>query len=116
MPSTRIGADSGSTGTVTVNGLGSTWTASQNLNVGGSGLGVLKITGGAAVSSQYGTVAGNSGNTVTVDGTGSSWTNSSWLNVGGTLKITRGATVSNTSGTAAGSRLHGHCYRQRRTD
>ena len=48
-----IGNNSGSSGTVTVDGSGSTWSNySGCLNVGYSGSGTLKITGGGAVTLQ----------------------------------------------------------------
>ncbi len=46
----RIGSQSGSTGEATVNGVGSTWTNSSDLNVGRYGSGVLNITDGGLVS------------------------------------------------------------------
>ena len=78
MPYGYIGCTSGSTGTVTVDGTGSTWTNSGDLYVGYYGNGTLNITGGGAVSNTNGYIGYNSGSTgtVTVDGTGSKWTNS----------------------------------------
>jgi autotransporter family porin len=99
-----IGLDSGSTGSVTVDGTGSSWINSAQLSVGNSGNGTLGITNGGAVSNTSGYIGNNSGSTgsVTVDGTGSRWTNSGALYVGrqgsGTLRITNGGAVSNTSG------------------
>ncbi len=71
-------------GTVTVDGAGSTWTNSEELYVGNTGSGMLKITGGGAVSSTYGYIGtnGDSTGTVTVDGVGSTWTNNGCLYVG----------------------------------
>ena len=48
-----IGDNSGSAGTVTVDGFDSTWSNSSGLYVGYSGNGTLKITGGGAVSNTY---------------------------------------------------------------
>ncbi len=99
-----MGNASGATGTVTVNGIGSTWTNSSNLFVGRNGSGTLTILGGGEVSNDFGFVGNNvaSNGTVTVDGVGSTWTNSSWLNIGnigtGSLNIQNGGTVSNTVG------------------
>ena len=85
--------------TVTVAGIGSTWTNSGELIVDGT----LNIENGAAVSNtrayvgftRYGSATG----TVTVTGAGSIWANSSDLNVGygdngtGTLNIQNGGAV-----------------------
>jgi T5SS/PEP-CTERM-associated repeat protein len=105
-----IGYDTGSTGEVTVDGVGSTWTNSSYLYVGLDGDGTLNITGGGAVNSgsssgachcYIGYSSGSTGE-VTVNGTGSMWDNNSYLYVGhkgaGTLNITDGGTV-NSSGT-----------------
>ena len=46
----RIGSSSGSTGIVTVDGAGSTWTNSGGLTVGGNGYGTLNIINGGLVS------------------------------------------------------------------
>ncbi len=51
---TRVGGYSGATGTVTVDGAGSTWTNSSDLYVGDEGIGTLNIDNGGAV-----TVGGN---------------------------------------------------------
>ncbi|MCP3470142.1 autotransporter domain-containing protein [Bradyrhizobium sp. CCGUVB1N3] len=96
-----IGLAFGSTGTVTVDGAGSSWAHSGNLFVGDSGTGTLTIRNGGAVSSGTGAIGFASGSTgtVTVDGAGSSWANSANLYVGyqgtGTLTIRNGGTVSN---------------------
>ncbi len=73
-----LGNNAGSTGTVTVDGAGSTWTNSGDLVVGDSGTGTLTIQNGGAVSNVIGVLgflAGSTG-TATVDGAGSAWTNS----------------------------------------
>jgi T5SS/PEP-CTERM-associated repeat protein len=95
------GRRSGSTGQVTVDGVGSTWTNRGDLFVGFGGTGTLKIAGGGAVrSGNTGYVGYEPGSTgrVTVSGAGSTWTNSSELYVGyegaGTLNITAGGVVS----------------------
>ncbi len=96
-----LGNNAGSTGTVTVDGAGSSWRIPATLCVGDSGAGTLTIRNGGAVSNatigHLGFNAGSTG-TVTVDGAGSSWTNSG-LVVGfrgtGTLTIQNGGAVSN---------------------
>jgi T5SS/PEP-CTERM-associated repeat protein len=99
-----IGADSGSTGTVTVDGAGSIWNSGSLLEVGRSGTGTLTIQNGGAVTNTIGSIGENFGSagTVTVDGTGATWTNSSTFSVGrsgtGTLTIQNGGTVSNLNG------------------
>jgi len=96
-----IGDNAGSSGTVTVDGAGSTWTNSSDFYVGHVGSGTLTIRNGGAVSNVYGFLGRYSGGTgtVTVDGAGSTWTNSADLNVGasgsGTLTIRNGGAVSN---------------------
>jgi T5SS/PEP-CTERM-associated repeat protein len=95
-----IGFAAGSTGTVTVDGTGSSWTNYSSLYAGYSGTGTLTIQNGGAVSSIIGVVGFNSGSTgtVTVDGAGSSWDNADTLYVGssgtGTLTIQNGGAVS----------------------
>ncbi|MBR0844244.1 autotransporter domain-containing protein [Bradyrhizobium liaoningense] len=99
-----IGMNSGATGTVTVDGAGSSWTDGANLFVGQSGTGTLTISNGGTVSNGAdGHIGANSGatGTVTVAGAGSSWTDAGTLSVGeagtGTLTIASGGKVSNTS-------------------
>jgi T5SS/PEP-CTERM-associated repeat protein len=99
--------NNGGTGTVTVDGAGSSWTNSSVLYIGlstGSNS-TLNIQNGGTVSNTNGYVGYNGGTgTVTVDGAGSSWTTSSIMYVGGssgstgTLNIQNGGTVSNTIG------------------
>jgi T5SS/PEP-CTERM-associated repeat protein len=96
---------SGSTGTVTVDGAGSSWTISGYFGIGEqNGNGTLNILNGGAVSSGNGVIGNNYGTgTVTVDGAGSSWTTSGDLYVSysggnGTLNILNGGAVSNTTG------------------
>ena len=89
-----IGIGFSSTGTVTVDGTGSTWNSGR-LFVGGSN-GTLNITNGGAVSNDIAYVGLTSVSmaTVTVNGSGSTWTNTDDLNVsGGTLNITDGGAV-----------------------
>jgi len=93
-----IGEQSGSVGTVTVNGEGSRWNTPSWLSVGGSGTGTLEITAGGVVTNTYGYIGQNEGRIegrigeATVTGMGSEWNNSSNLYVGtydgtGTLNI-----------------------------
>jgi T5SS/PEP-CTERM-associated repeat protein/autotransporter-associated beta strand protein len=100
----------GSTGTVTVDGTGSTWTNSGALNVGNRGAtAMLSITNGGKVSNSDGYIGfGTASGTVIVDGTGSTWTNSGNLYVGGSnsgpggtgiLQIQNGGTVKATKTT-----------------
>ena len=95
-----IGCKSGSTGEVTVEGAGSTWTNSRFLFVGNEGSGTMNITNSGAVSNSYnGYIGRYSGSTgeVTVNGIESTWM-SNGLFVGyygnGTLNITGGGAVS----------------------
>ncbi|MEW6647451.1 MAG: autotransporter domain-containing protein [Pseudomonadota bacterium] len=96
---------SSTSGTVTVDGPGSTWTNTGYLYLGYLNTGALSISNGGVVNSDeswLAVAAGTSG-TATVDGTDSTWTNSNDLLVGdngsGTLTITNGGAVSNTNGT-----------------
>jgi outer membrane autotransporter protein len=104
-----IGSGNTSTGTVTVDGSGSTWTNYGGLYVGRSGAGTLTVRNGGTVRNTVGFVGSNSDSTgtVTVEGTGSTWANSSNLYVGnsgaGTLTIRNGGTVSNTGGVIGAS-------------
>jgi T5SS/PEP-CTERM-associated repeat protein len=94
-----IGANFGSTGMVNVTGVGSKWTNSGDLFVGGFGTGTLNVQNGGVVTNAVGFI-GNG--TVTVTGAGSNWTNSSTVEVGrfgtGTLNVQNGGVVTNTFG------------------
>jgi T5SS/PEP-CTERM-associated repeat protein len=71
-----IGNGSGSTGTVNVNGSGSTWsTGTYDLITGYFGTGTINITNNADVTSSAGLIGYNSGSTGTanIDGDGSTW-------------------------------------------
>ncbi len=93
----------GNTGTVNVDGMGSTWTMSENLSVGLGGVGALNITDGGTVSNTAGTIARDamSSGTVNVAAAGV-WTSSEGLKVGegglGALHLHSGGMVSNTFG------------------
>ncbi|MGY8664065.1 autotransporter domain-containing protein [Bradyrhizobium sp. UFLA05-109] len=97
-----IGYNAGSTGSVTVDGTGSSWTNSGYLFVGVSGTGALTIKNGGTVTSRSAAIGYNSTGSATVDG--SSWTDSGNLFVGynstgkGTLTISNGGTVTDVQG------------------
>ncbi|MES2028025.1 MAG: autotransporter outer membrane beta-barrel domain-containing protein, partial [Pseudomonadota bacterium] len=98
-----LGFNAGSTGTATVDGVGSAWTNSGDLYLGFNGAGTLTIRNGGAVSNGISWLGfGVGSGTATVDGVGSSWTNSANLYVGyggtGTLTIQNGGKVSNIDG------------------
>ncbi len=101
------GGWSGSSGTVTVDGAGSTFN-SNSLSVGFKGTGTLTIQNGGTVSSYSGGVGSDVGSsgTVTVDGAGSTWS-CTQLSVGpwgtGTLNILGGGTVANSLANVGGS-------------
>ncbi len=104
---TYIGFNSGSTGLVTVDGPGSTWTNNSSLFVGNSGSGTLSITNGGGVNSYNGSYIGqNAGSSgvVSVNGPGSNWNNYYGITVGysgsGTLSISNGGAVTNSWGNA----------------
>jgi T5SS/PEP-CTERM-associated repeat protein len=96
-----IGNNSPSTGLVTVDGSGTTFTNDAYLYIGRSGGGTLQVSNGGTVSNVYdGFIGGSAGSTglVTVNGVGSKWTTGRDLYVGcfgtGTLEITNGGLVS----------------------
>jgi fibronectin-binding autotransporter adhesin len=102
-----LGSQSGSQGTVTVNGglLDVTTGLPGNLIVGGSGLGTLTIENGGTVTSSFAGIAeqsGSAGSSATVTGVGSTWNVAAGLNVGdagtGSLSILAGGTVNIASG------------------
>jgi T5SS/PEP-CTERM-associated repeat protein len=101
----QIGYGADSTGTVTVTGDGSRWrTNSQDLRVGGSGAGTLKVQAGGEVNCGWGYLAFSSGSTgtATVTGLGSTWVDGGDLNVGmrgnGALTILDRGQVRDTTG------------------
>ena len=95
-------------GTVTVDGTGSSWANSGSLVVGNSDTGTLTIRNGGAVSNTNADIGNfpDGTGTVTVDGAGSSWTNTGLLTVGdqgrGVLTVSNGAAVSSTGGVIGG--------------
>ena len=96
-----IGGTAASTshGTVTVSGVGSTWSNDFQLSVGYAGQGGLTVEAGGTVTSSQGTIGLSPGSrgTATVSGSGSSWHSSGWLFIGrdgdGELTIHDGGTV-----------------------
>jgi T5SS/PEP-CTERM-associated repeat protein/autotransporter-associated beta strand protein len=96
----NVGYTAGSTGTVTVTGVGSSWSNANSLIIGSSGgTGSLSLLDGGAASAAYasiGVTAGSTG-TITVDGAGSRFNDSGTLFVGqsgsGALSIHNGGLV-----------------------
>jgi fibronectin-binding autotransporter adhesin len=103
-----LGTGSLSTGIVTVDGPGSTWTSASKIYVGQYGSGTVTITNGGFVrsntqitnpylASMIGLLS-NTSSLVTVSGTGSTWIDSIGIAVGyggsGSLNITNGGSVS----------------------
>ncbi|WP_168205418.1 hypothetical protein [Bythopirellula goksoeyrii] len=112
--SSFIGYQAGSSGVVTIDGAGSSWsnttgTNNSNFSVGHLGSGSLTITNGGTISNYHngfiGSETGSLGE-VTVNGAGSSWTSSGGMNVGfygsGNLDISGGGAVSNNGQSAIG--------------
>jgi len=98
-----IGANSNSSGAVTVSGVGSQWTATGELRVGSSGSGSLTLLNGGNVTSTSGSIghfAGSSG-TATISG-GAIWSTGS-LQVGrtgaGSLRVEDGGLVTSSNAT-----------------
>lgn len=111
----QFGRLAGSSGTATVSGVGSTWTMSDDVVVGGTasgsytatnglGDGTLNITAGGAVSNDDGYIGSDADaiGAVNISGSGSIWTNAGDLIIGrngtGTLTVTNSGVVSNTTG------------------
>lgn len=105
-----VGYNSGSTGTVKIDGAGSNLTVSGNFCVGQSGTGTMTLSGGAkaySASTTYATwiggLAGSQG-TVTVTGSGSVWSTSSlWVGWGGNNGTTSGTLNINSAGAVSSS-------------
>ena len=100
-----IGSLLGSTGTVTVTGMGSLWDNNLDLFIGDFGTGTLTIADGGEVRNDFGLIGNEAGSTgtVTVTGVGSRWDNSRDLTIGntgsGTLTIEAGGVVNNDDST-----------------
>jgi T5SS/PEP-CTERM-associated repeat protein len=124
-----VASEVGSTGTVTVDGAGSTWTNRSELIVGASGTGTLSVSNGGQVSNDILTVGGlgagtltisnggivNDGSsfdggspgstgTVNVTGVGSKWTQTLNLRVGGGVTL-NGTTASGALHVSAGGQV-----------
>ncbi|KZK95848.1 Extracellular serine protease precursor [Pseudovibrio sp. W74] len=103
-----IGQNSGSTGTVEVTGIGSTWDNSVDLSIGHYGNGTLTVSDGGTVRSAFGYVGYQSDSTGSVEviGTGSIWSNSNSIRIGesgdGTLSVSDGGAVSSSNGYIGG--------------
>jgi T5SS/PEP-CTERM-associated repeat protein len=103
----------GSSGEVTVDGKGSTWSLYDGFNhvlcIGGRGTGLLKITNGGTVNSQqaYNEIAAGQGSsgTASVDGAGSTWSSYGSVYVGyygtATLSVTNGGLINSQGGVFA---------------
>ncbi len=104
-----VAAGAGSSGTLTVDGAGSSFTAQDRLYVGfaGTATGTLTISGGGSVTDAGTNIADGIGasGSATVTGKGSTWTNTGSLYVGqggvGMLLVSDGATVTSTVGAIA---------------
>jgi outer membrane autotransporter protein len=101
-----VAAGAGSSGTLTVDGAGSSFTSQDRLYVGfaGKATGTLIISDGGSVSDAGTNIADGLGasGSATVTGKGSTWTNTGSLYVGqggvGTLLVSDGGTVTSTVG------------------
>jgi T5SS/PEP-CTERM-associated repeat protein len=96
-----LGYNNNVTGSVTVDGTGSSWTNDSMQYIGYSGNGTLTITGGGQVDTWQGYLGANAGSTGTaiVSGDGSKWT-SSGLDIGctgtGILNVEAGGQIHTT--------------------
>ncbi|MET4262191.1 T5SS/PEP-CTERM-associated repeat protein [Bradyrhizobium sp. S3.12.5] len=101
-----LGQAAGSSGTVTVDGTGSSWTTPAFLFVGVGGTGAMTISNGGTVitgDGYLGVAAGGAG-TMTVTGANSIWTSTGGVFVGfggsGALTVSNGGAISAPSGMA----------------
>ena len=92
---TGVGSNLGGEGNVTIDGVGSSLTASGNLIVGTAGSGSLNITNGGSVSSTQASIQSlqSGSGYVSVNGAGSSWINTGVLRNSGVLDISNGGSV-----------------------
>jgi fibronectin-binding autotransporter adhesin len=110
---TFLGYVMGSSGDVTITGVGSKWTVSNRFVVGQEGNGTLRVEAGGELSNYYGFLGDSPGTTgeATITGAGSKWTNTSLLAVGvegsGSLTVSDGAQVTTGILYAALDDLHG---------
>jgi len=82
--SSMIATLAGSTGAVTVSGVGSTWTSTGGLTIGGAGSGAVRIEAGGVVNTQAGATLGAATTgvgTMTVTGGSSTW-NAGFIEIG----------------------------------
>jgi len=99
-----VGLNTFAIGAVTVTGIGSSWTNTNDAYIGYAGTGSLSILGGGSVSDTQGAIGvlSTSTGTATVSGAGSIWANSTNLAVGGdgagTLTINSGGVVTAAQG------------------
>ena len=99
----------GASGTVTLSGVGSSWTGSGALDfvrVGNNGSGSLNVNGGATGSNSGAFIIGAPGSgTVLLSDSGTSWTSAGQAQVGnggtGILTVTNSATLTTNKGTSA---------------
>ncbi len=107
--SATIGGTSGSAGTLTITGIGSTWTQSTTMTVGSNGVGTLNVQSGGSLSTGLTNIGSNIGSfgAATITGNSSAWSISSSLTVGsageGTLTVSSGGQLSTTSSATIGS-------------
>ena len=87
-----IGRDATGVGSVTIDGIGSTWTQTGMLAVGYSGQGTLSVQNGGTLQSLHGQIARNVGSqgTATVTGAGSIWAVGGKLSLGGSDTVAGG--------------------------
>jgi len=102
-----IGYYSGSSGSVTVDGVSSKWNCSSSLYVGWYGSGTLAVSGGGLVSSATGYIGDESGSmgSVTVTGAGSKWINNGDGHIGGSSSSAGTLTVSDGGQVRIGGKL-----------
>jgi T5SS/PEP-CTERM-associated repeat protein len=104
----KIGNLSGTSGTVAIDGIGSTWINSSDLFVGLGGTGDVGVTGGGLLTDFNGYLGydTNSSGTANVSDTGSNWVNTGQLFVGlsgtGTLHISDGGSASGSTSATLG--------------
>jgi subtilase-type serine protease len=102
---TYLASETGSTGTVLVDGTGSSWTNTGEIYVGDKGTANLAVTGGGTVTSNGAYIGYDTSGigTVSVDGMGSQWNSTASVTVGGdgtgVLTIANEGTVSLAGGT-----------------
>lgn len=109
--SSGIATSFNSNAKVTITGIGSEWSHTGSIAIGGDGNGVLFISDGGTVTngsaSIGGTISGNGSGSVTVTGPGSTWLNDGPLSLGsrgsGALTIAEGGRVTSASGGVSSS-------------